>query len=69
MLTHIPGGIIAERYGGKHVVGYGILMTALGTVFTPIAARQGANWLIALRFIEGLGEVNFNLFLYINLRN
>lgn len=60
VITHIPGGIIAEKYGGKHVVGYGILCTALGTLLTPVAARQGPNWLIAVRFMEGLGEVNFS---------
>ncbi|XP_065213100.1 putative inorganic phosphate cotransporter [Planococcus citri] len=56
VLTHIPGGLIAERYGGKHVVGYGILTTALLTILTPFAARHSATSLIIVRFIEGLGE-------------
>lgn len=58
MITHIPGGLIAERYGGKHVVGYGILGTALLTMLTPLAARHSPTTLIVVRFIEGLGEVS-----------
>ncbi|PSN49739.1 putative inorganic phosphate cotransporter [Blattella germanica] len=57
VLTHIPGGIVAEKFGGKHALGLGILSTAIFTLLTPLAASEGgAGWLIAVRFIEGLGE-------------
>lgn len=56
VLTHIPGGLIAEKYGGKHTLGGGILCTSILTILTPFAARQGANWLTLVRFMEGLGE-------------
>lgn len=56
VLTHLPGGLLAERFGGKQTLGLGILSTAILTCLTPIAARAGAHWLIAVRFVEGLGE-------------
>ena len=59
VITHIPGGILAEKYGGKYTLSLGILSTAIFTLLTPLAINiGGAPWLIALRFLEGLGEVN-----------
>ncbi|XP_049869087.1 putative inorganic phosphate cotransporter isoform X2 [Pectinophora gossypiella] len=57
VLTHIPGGMLSERYGGKWVVGLGLLSTAVCTLVTPMVVRAGgAPALFALRVIEGLGE-------------
>lgn len=57
MLTHIPGGILAERFGGKYTLGLGILSTAAFTVLTPITVEKGGAYgLIALRILMGLGE-------------
>ncbi|RZF46751.1 hypothetical protein LSTR_LSTR002614 [Laodelphax striatellus] len=56
VITHIPGGILAEKFGGKHVLGLGLFSTAVLTLLIPLAARAGPMWLIALRFIQGLGE-------------
>lgn len=59
VITHIPGGILAEKYGGKYTLSLGILSTAIFTLLTPMAINfGGAPWLIGLRFLEGLGEVN-----------
>lgn len=60
VLTHLPGGLLAERFGGKQTLGLGILCTSVLTVATPFAARAGPWWLIAVRFIEGLGEVRYD---------
>lgn len=57
VLSHFPGGWLAERCGGKHTLGLGVLSTALTTLLTPLAAHQGPGYLIALRVIMGLGEV------------
>lgn len=55
--THLPGGRLADKYGGKHLIGFGLLLTAVLTLLTPIVAELGgANWLIAVRVLEGLGE-------------
>ncbi|XP_014367589.2 putative inorganic phosphate cotransporter [Papilio machaon] len=57
ILTHIPGGMLAERYGGKWVLGLGLLSTSICTFITPITVKMGgATALFILRVIEGLGE-------------
>ncbi|XP_045529484.1 putative inorganic phosphate cotransporter [Pieris brassicae] len=55
--THIPGGMLAEKFGGKWVVALGLLSTAICTFITPYAVKTGgAVALIILRVIEGIGE-------------
>ncbi|XP_078664685.1 sialin-like [Branchiostoma floridae x Branchiostoma belcheri] len=56
IVTQIPGGWLAGRYGGKSVFGLGILCTALFTLVTPVAARANKYLFIAVRVIQGLGE-------------
>ncbi|OBS57466.1 hypothetical protein A6R68_11411, partial [Neotoma lepida] len=56
IITQIPGGYIASRIGGKLLLGFGILGTAVFTLFTPMAADLGVVALIVLRALEGLGE-------------
>ncbi|XP_023610046.1 sialin isoform X4 [Myotis lucifugus] len=56
IITQIPGGYVASKVGGKLLLGFGILGTAVFTLFTPIAADIGVGALIALRALEGLGE-------------
>lgn len=58
VLAQIPGGILAQRYGGKHVFGVGIFLTSVLTLLTPIAARMGPAYLIGVRVLEGIGEVS-----------
>ncbi|XP_077343508.1 sialin [Lithobates pipiens] len=56
IITQIPGGYIAGKFGGKLLMGFGILGTAVFTLLTPVAANLGAGYLIAVRALEGLGE-------------
>ncbi|KAM4772109.1 sialin [Rhinophrynus dorsalis] len=56
ILTQIPGGYVAGKIGGKLLLGFGILGTAIFTLLTPLAADLGAGYLIAVRALEGLGE-------------
>ncbi|KAJ8284991.1 hypothetical protein COCON_G00038410 [Conger conger] len=56
ILTQIPGGYLARKYGAKWLFGLGILGTALFTLVTPVAADLGAGYLIAVRVLEGVGE-------------
>ncbi|XP_061283195.1 sialin isoform X4 [Bos javanicus] len=56
IITQIPGGYVASRSGGKLLLGFGILGTAVFTLFTPLAADFGFGALVALRALEGLGE-------------
>ncbi|XP_054707829.1 sialin-like isoform X2 [Uloborus diversus] len=56
VLTQIPGGYLAERYGGKWFFGVGVLVTAIFSLLTPIAAKWGVTPFVLVRIIEGLGE-------------
>lgn len=58
IVMQIPGGWLAERYGGKWPLGLGILCTSLLTLITPLAARYHIYALMAVRVLEGLGEVS-----------
>ena len=54
--TQIPGGRMAEKYGGKRLYGVGVLITALFTLVTPLAANISIYALVLVRIVEGLGE-------------
>lgn len=41
VITHIPGGILAEKFGGKYTLSLGILSTAIFTVLTPFCVKHG----------------------------
>ncbi|XP_046627274.1 putative inorganic phosphate cotransporter isoform X1 [Neodiprion virginianus] len=57
VITHLPGGQLAERFGGKYTLGLGILSTAIFTLITPLVVEEfDATGLIVLRFLMGLGE-------------
>ncbi|XP_055920216.1 putative inorganic phosphate cotransporter isoform X2 [Eupeodes corollae] len=57
IITHIPGGILAEKFGGKWTLCLGILSTAIFTLLTPLAIRMGGSYaLIVVRVIMGMGE-------------
>lgn len=57
VVTHLPGGILSEKFGGKYSLGLGILSTAIFTLLTPIAVKWGdATALIIIRILMGLGE-------------
>ena len=54
IVTQIPGGILAKRFGGKLLYGLGALCTSCFTLLTPLAARMGWKYLVAVRIIEGV---------------
>ncbi|XP_069742030.1 sialin isoform X2 [Narcine bancroftii] len=56
IVTQIPGGYLAGKFGGKLLLGFGILGTSVFTLLTPPAAALGPYCVIVLRIIEGLGE-------------
>lgn len=57
LLSQVPGGLLAERIGGKHTLSVGILISTLGTLLTPLAAREGdVLGLIEVRIIMGIGQ-------------
>lgn len=57
MITHIPGGRLAERYGGKWVLGASILSAAFLTIITPtIVHHAGPGALVGVRLLIGFCE-------------
>lgn len=54
IVTHLPGGYLADKYGPKRVLGYGVLMAALCSILTPVTARTHIYLLTGLRFALGL---------------
>ena len=57
VITQLPGGWLAEKYGAKMVLGMGIAVTSGLTLFTPLAAETSVWVLIVVRVAEGLAEV------------
>jgi len=56
MLMQIPGGWLANRFGGKIVLGLGLVSWSLVTIITPFAAAASMPMLYAARIAMGLGE-------------
>ncbi len=56
LLTQVAGGWLADRFGGKVVLGLGVLFWSAFTVITPLAAFAGLAILILTRVGMGLGE-------------
>ncbi|KAE8737182.1 hypothetical protein FOCC_FOCC017357 [Frankliniella occidentalis] len=56
VLTQIPFGIMAKKYGAKYFLGVGMLVNSVFGLLVPVAARMGVWPLIFVRFIQGLGE-------------
>ncbi|CAG0916232.1 unnamed protein product [Notodromas monacha] len=56
IVTQIPGGRVGELYGVKRVFGLGLMVAALLTLLTPLAARTDYRLLIAVRILMGIFE-------------
>ncbi|XP_049998377.1 probable small intestine urate exporter isoform X1 [Alexandromys fortis] len=56
-LAPIPTGYVAGVFGAKYVVGAGLLISSVLTLFIPLAADTGVALLIVLRVIQGIAQV------------
>ena len=56
LLLQVVGGRLADRYGGKLVLGIGVLAWSFFTIVTPYAAYAGFLLLILARIAMGMGE-------------
>lgn len=56
VITQVPGGRLSEVLGGKKLYGLGVLVTAVFTILTPLAANAGIWTFVFVRVVEGLGE-------------
>ncbi len=55
-LLQVIGGRLADKYGGKIVLGVGVIAWSIFTIFTPPAAAFGIAALIMMRILMGMGE-------------
>ncbi|XP_034189033.1 major facilitator superfamily transporter 10 isoform X1 [Osmia lignaria lignaria] len=56
VITNVPGGRMAEKFGGKLIFGLGVFLTAVLTVISPFAAYAGLVPFLAVRVAEGFTE-------------
>ncbi|RZF32931.1 hypothetical protein LSTR_LSTR014108 [Laodelphax striatellus] len=56
VITQIPFGILSKKYGAKYFLGVGMLINSVFGLLVPLSANMGFIWLVAVRFIQGLGE-------------
>lgn len=56
LLMMTPGGWLANRYGGRVVMGVALTSWSLFTLLTPLAAGLSFSALIATRILMGVGE-------------
>ena len=55
--TQIAGGLLARKYGGKLVLGLGLLVNSILSLLTPLAAVTSYYVLIASRLLQGFTQV------------
>ncbi|XP_011506275.1 PREDICTED: putative inorganic phosphate cotransporter [Ceratosolen solmsi marchali] len=54
VITHLPGALLSEKFGGKYTLGIGIFLSAILTVLVPISVQCGGSAaLIVLRVLMG----------------
>ncbi|CAL8072638.1 unnamed protein product [Orchesella dallaii] len=57
IITQFPGGILAQRFGGKWVISVGLLSTGILSFILPWAAMSGGkNFVLVIRILQGISE-------------
>ncbi|XP_037008913.2 sodium-dependent phosphate transport protein 3-like [Artibeus jamaicensis] len=56
ILTLVPSGYLAGIFGAKRMLGAGLLVSSLLTLFTPWAADLGVTLLVVVRTIQGMAQ-------------
>ncbi|CAH1397962.1 unnamed protein product [Nezara viridula] len=57
VINQLPGGLMAERWGVKWVLGFGMLISSMATLLTPVVSRTLGSWgLVCLRIAIGFGQ-------------
>lgn len=54
MMTQVPGGLLADRYGGRRVLAWGSVLWSSFTLLTPLATTPG--FMYSVRALLGLAE-------------
>ncbi|XP_064630117.1 sialin-like isoform X2 [Lineus longissimus] len=56
LITQLPGGILATKFGAKRTIGLFMLAASIATLLMPIGAKTHHIFLLVLRIICGLGS-------------
>jgi hypothetical protein len=56
-ITELPGGLLAQKFGGCRVLGFGVLLAGLLNLAFPLACRVHYVAAAFLRAIQGLALV------------
>ncbi|XP_076263031.1 putative inorganic phosphate cotransporter [Rhynchophorus ferrugineus] len=57
ILSHVPGGWLADKYGGRYVLGMSVFASALVTSIFPYFTIKGGHWVaVTLRALLGLAQ-------------
>ena len=56
MIMQLAGGLLANRFGGRNVFLWAVIIWSLFTVLTPASARINFETLLFARFMVGFGE-------------
>ena len=56
MLTMAIGGYLSDKFGGKLVLGWGVVLWSIFTILTPVSAYNGFFALFFIRVLMGVGE-------------
>ena len=56
LCMQIGGGYLANRFGGKLVLGWAVVFWSIFTILTPMAAFMSIPALLVVRFLMGIGE-------------
>ncbi|KAL4188441.1 hypothetical protein AMTRI_Chr08g160150 [Amborella trichopoda] len=56
LVSSVAGGLMADKYGGKRVMAWGVAVWSLTTFLTPWAADHSTIMLLIVRTIFGLAE-------------
>ena len=61
-ISHLPGGLLVERFGAKWTMAGFFSLSTVATFLTPVAARISFGVLILFRVLCGIGGVCFRFF-------
>ncbi|BFF93750.1 sialin-like [Drosophila madeirensis] len=56
LISHLPGGVLADKYGAKWVVAFCVGVTAICELLSPTSIRLGPYYLITLRVLMGIAQ-------------
>ena len=55
LITQVPGGWLAEQFGGKWIFFGAVVLNIVATLLSPGCSQAGFEYLIIMRILEGLG--------------